>query len=128
MHFFGQRNIELWLFESRGGSEAASRNGSEAHPFHMHGHHYWLLATGNGTWDPNTSPAEYNTVNPAYRDTLTVLKGGWAALRFVVREPLCVLAGLAVWICCAVGRVGKYEHVQWYGARHCDTGSTLAVF
>ncbi|KAK9792751.1 hypothetical protein WJX73_006180 [Symbiochloris irregularis] len=71
----------------RGGAEAASRNGSEAHPFHMHGHHFWLLATGNGTWDPSTSPAEYNLDNPAYRDTLTVLKGGWAALRFVSDNP-----------------------------------------
>lgn len=67
---------------------AASRNGSEAHPFHLHGHHFWVLATGNGTWDPTTSPAQYNTVNPPFRDTLTVLKGGWAALRFVVRCSL----------------------------------------
>lgn len=53
----------------------------------MHGHHFWLLATGNGTWDPVTSPSTYNLVDAPYRDTFTVLQGGWAALRFTVGAP-----------------------------------------
>ena len=47
-----------------------------------------VVATGNGTWN-ETAIASYNLNNPAYRDTFTVPKGGWAAIRFKVRS-LCL--------------------------------------
>lgn len=62
----------------------AARNGSEWHPFHLHGAHFWALAIANGTWDAATSPASYNLQTPAYRDTVIMPAAGWVALRFRV--------------------------------------------
>jgi len=54
------------------------------HPFHLHGHKFWILAQGNGT-DVKTS--KFNTKNPLSRDTSTVPAGGWTALRFIADNP-----------------------------------------
>jgi FtsP/CotA-like multicopper oxidase with cupredoxin domain len=35
------------------------------HPMHLHGHNYWVLAEGRGTWDGTVT----NPSNPARRDT-----------------------------------------------------------
>ena len=62
------------------------------HPFHLHGHHFWLLATGQGVWNASEDPASYNLDNPPLRDTAILLPNGWTALRFVV----CPLAHLSL--------------------------------
>ncbi|CAG8444745.1 16862_t:CDS:10, partial [Funneliformis mosseae] len=54
------------------------------HPFHMHGHQFWLLGIGNGTKVEKTA---LNTVNPIKRDTSTIPINGWSALRFVADNP-----------------------------------------
>jgi hypothetical protein len=43
-------------------------------------------AAGSGTFDYSNSTItnQLNYVNPPLRDTMTVLAGGWAALRFRV--------------------------------------------
>ncbi|CAG8444971.1 19158_t:CDS:2 [Dentiscutata erythropus] len=55
------------------------------HPFHLHGHVFWVIGTGyNGT-----SP-DYNLVNtkdPIQRDTATLPAGGWIIARFVSNNP-----------------------------------------
>ena len=68
----------------------ANRTAQEQHPFHLHGHHFWLLGQGAGLWEAVAGNASgvLNTVNPAYRDSFTVTKGGWVVLRFAV-SPLC---------------------------------------
>lgn len=63
----------------------ATRTAQEQHPFHLHGHHFWMLGTGMGYF--NASSATLNTVNPIYRDTVTIPQGGWAAIRFVADKP-----------------------------------------
>ena len=70
-------------------NSSTARNTTEQHPFHLHGHHFWLLATGNGPYN-SASASKYNLVNPIYRDTHTVLKGGWSAIRFVVSCFHCI--------------------------------------
>lgn len=50
---------------------------------HLHGHHFWLLASGNDTFNAS-SPSQYNLVNPIYRDTQTLPEYGWVVIRFVV--------------------------------------------
>ncbi|KAK9828854.1 hypothetical protein WJX72_002416 [[Myrmecia] bisecta] len=65
----------------------AARNGTEQHPFHLHGHHFWVLASGIGAYNSTAAEASYNLVNPIYRDTHTVLRGGWSAIRFVADNP-----------------------------------------
>jgi L-ascorbate oxidase len=62
-------------------ADVMRRNASEQHPFHLHGHHFWLLGTGPGQF--NATNATLNTVNPAYRDTATVPPYGWVAFRFL---------------------------------------------
>ena len=66
------------------------RNSTEQHPFHLHGHHFWVLGSGDGPYN-TTAASTFNLVNPMFRDTQTVPKGGWAVLRFVVRHvTLCI--------------------------------------
>jgi hypothetical protein len=45
-----------------------------------------LLGLGSGVY--NSSTAELNLEDPPLRDTLTVARGGWAALRFLVSVNL----------------------------------------
>jgi len=59
------------------------------HPFHLHGHNFWVMGYGLGA--PNTS--EYNLINPTYRDTQVVLIDpmnhvpGWTTIRFIADNP-----------------------------------------
>lgn len=90
------------------------------HPFHLHGHKFWVLATGKGYPPNHISNLNYgssypgtgnsdapssldgvdiNQKNPLYRDTATVAGFGWAALRFVADN-----AGVWAFHC----------HVSWH--------------
>jgi iron transport multicopper oxidase len=59
------------------------------HPFHLHGHHFWVL--GTGAWfDGNYDPATHNvslTLTGAKRDTVLVQEQSWALIRFVADNP-----------------------------------------
>ena len=68
----------------RSGGVGAKRTAQEQHPFHMHGHHFWVLGQGTGVFNTTSLDAPVNLVNPAYRDTVTVAKDGWTLLRFKV--------------------------------------------
>jgi FtsP/CotA-like multicopper oxidase with cupredoxin domain len=59
------------------------------HPIHLHGHDFWIIATGNGTFAPN-----YNLQNPIRRDTHLVQgnsgvagTGGYAVIAFQADNP-----------------------------------------
>lgn len=65
----------------------ASRNATEQHPMHLHGHHFWVLGSGSGVYDPATHAAQLNTKNPPFRDTATLPQNGWVVLRFVADNP-----------------------------------------
>lgn len=58
-----------------------------AHPFHLHGHQFWIMASG-ASGDFNWS-SYYNlsTTNPMRRDTMTVDAYGWSLIRFVADNP-----------------------------------------
>ena len=58
-----------------------------SHPFHLHGHTFWLLGVGNGTFVPGESEVYLNYNNPPRRDTLTVPGYGWMAIRFIGDNP-----------------------------------------
>lgn len=57
-----------------------------AHPFHLHGHQFWIMASGFGDFDWN-SYATLNTTNPMRRDTLTIDAYGWTLIRFRADNP-----------------------------------------
>jgi L-ascorbate oxidase len=67
---------------------ALALNGAaELHPWHLHGHSFWVIGRGQGVYDPATDPANYNLVNPPLRDTVSLWGDTWVAIRFVADNP-----------------------------------------
>jgi L-ascorbate oxidase len=62
-------------------------NNSEIHPWHLHGHDFWVLGYGQGLYDPKRDAASFNLVDPPVRNTAAVFPYGWVALRFVADNP-----------------------------------------
>jgi FtsP/CotA-like multicopper oxidase with cupredoxin domain len=67
-----------------------------AHPFHLHGHMFWVMATSNRQYFPwdgdlyaqlNSSAANGYTANPMRRDTVTLPAFSWALIRFRNDNP-----------------------------------------
>ncbi|CAM0138715.1 hypothetical protein VKS41_008452 [Umbelopsis sp. WA50703] len=57
-------------------------NDQNEHPFHFHGHTFYVLGWGNETYDDATDRPKFNTANPLRRDTSTVPGGGWTVFRY----------------------------------------------
>ncbi|KAJ6791887.1 putative L-ascorbate oxidase [Iris pallida] len=63
-------------------------NNSETHPWHLHGHDFWVLGHGAGKFDPSAHPAGvFNLVDPIQKNTVPVHPYGWTALRFRADNP-----------------------------------------
>ncbi|OVA06999.1 Multicopper oxidase [Macleaya cordata] len=62
-------------------------NNSETHPWHLHGHDFWVLGYGMGKFDPIEDPKKYNLANPIMKNTVPVHSYGWTALRFIADNP-----------------------------------------
>ncbi|XP_074584971.1 laccase-3-like [Curcuma longa] len=60
---------------------------SEEHPMHIHGYHFYVLATGFGNFDRRRDAARFNLVDPPLRNTVGVPANGWAVVRFVADNP-----------------------------------------
>ncbi|EXJ58514.1 hypothetical protein A1O7_05940 [Cladophialophora yegresii CBS 114405] len=60
-----------------------------AHPFHLHGHSFWIVATSPDQYfDWSTYPALNTTLsNVLKRDTIMIDAFGWALVRFVADNP-----------------------------------------
>lgn len=60
-----------------------------SHPFHLHGHDFWIMATGGGGFDWNKYHDEImpstgeSVANVTRRDTLTIKPYSWALIRFL---------------------------------------------
>lgn len=63
------------------------QNNSETHPWHLHGHDFWVLAQGRGKFDPSNDTKHYNLDNPIMKNTVPVHPYGWTALRFRADNP-----------------------------------------
>ncbi|RIB07824.1 Multicopper oxidase [Gigaspora rosea] len=74
-----------------------SNNDDGIHPFHLHGHVFWVLGIGQNGTSPDYK--FLNTKDPIQRDTVTVPPQGWAILRFVSDNP-------GVW--------GFHCHIEWH--------------
>jgi FtsP/CotA-like multicopper oxidase with cupredoxin domain len=58
------------------------------HPIHLHGHDFFVLGSGTGTFD--ASSATLNFANPPRRDTSTLPgggNGGWLVIAFQANNP-----------------------------------------
>lgn len=56
-----------------------------AHPIHLHGHDFWVLAQSTGLFDGDTS--KFNTTNPSRRDVATLPGNGYLAIAFQLDNP-----------------------------------------
>ena len=66
---------------------ARALNGvAEFHPWHIHGHSFWVVGSGDGIYDPSLVNT-YNLENPLLRDTVDLWPLQWTALRFVADSP-----------------------------------------
>ncbi|KAI9694661.1 MAG: hypothetical protein M1822_000277 [Bathelium mastoideum] len=55
------------------------------HPIHLHGHDFYILGSGNGVWNGDSSALKF--VNPTRRDTATLPGGGYLILAFPADNP-----------------------------------------
>lgn len=79
-----------------------------AHPFHLHGHQFWIMAsdsTGDFNW---ATYKDLNTTNPMRRDTLTIDAYGWALIRFKADNP---------------GMWALHCHISW----HMEAGLLMQI-
>lgn len=62
-------------------------NNSEIHPWHLHGHDFWILGYGHGRFDARVDSQTFNLKDPPVRNTVAVFPYGWVAIRFVANNP-----------------------------------------
>lgn len=75
------------------------------HPIHLHGHDFWILGEGRGTY---TSDTPLNLSNPPRRDTALMPAAGYLVLAFVTDNP-------GVWL--------MHCHIGW----HSSMGFALQI-
>ncbi|KAJ3705670.1 hypothetical protein LUZ61_009375 [Rhynchospora tenuis] len=64
-------------------------NNSETHPWHLHGHDFWVLGCGRGKFNPETDPTNYNLKDPTLKNNVALQTSGWIAIRFKQIIPAC---------------------------------------
>lgn len=65
----------------------ALNGAAEVHPWHLHGHSFWVVGRGDGNYDEERDVPTYNLENPVLRDTFTLWPLQWTAVRFVADNP-----------------------------------------
>lgn len=68
-------------------ANALSANVSEIHPWHLHGHDFWVLGYGDGKFSADKDEKKLNLKNPPLRNSAIIFPYGWTALRFVADNP-----------------------------------------
>ncbi|XP_020208241.1 L-ascorbate oxidase-like [Cajanus cajan] len=59
---------------------------SELHPWHLHGHDFWVLGYGEGKFKASDE-SKFNLKNPPLRNTAVLFPYSWTALRFKADNP-----------------------------------------
>lgn len=59
----------------------------DVHPFHLHGHTFYVVGSGTGNYDASVHSSSFNLVDPSLRNTVGVPAGGWVALRWTASNP-----------------------------------------
>ncbi|KAJ4760415.1 Laccase/Diphenol oxidase family protein [Rhynchospora pubera] len=62
-------------------------NNSETHPWHLHGHDFWVLGSGWGKFNPEIDPKNYNLKDPIMKNNVALQPYGWTAIRFKADNP-----------------------------------------
>lgn len=79
---------------------------AQAHPIHLHGHDFWVLGTGSGTYDSTTTTLA--TTNTPRRDVVMLPENGWTAIAFITDNP-------GAWVI--------HCHIAW----HADEGFAMQL-
>uniref|UniRef100_J3MZ05 L-ascorbate oxidase n=1 Tax=Oryza brachyantha TaxID=4533 RepID=J3MZ05_ORYBR len=64
-----------------------ANNRSETHPWHLHGHDFWVLGYGDGKFDPEADGWRLNARDPVMKNTVALHPMGWTAVRFRANNP-----------------------------------------
>jgi Multicopper oxidase len=87
-----------------------------AHPFHLHGHKFWILASSPTGYFPWPTYPEYNVTDglpgKMMRDTVTIEAYGWILLRFRADNP-----GLWAMHCHIIWHMEAGMLVQFWGRK-----------
>ncbi|KAL6703270.1 laccase, multicopper oxidase, benzenediol:oxygen oxidorectuctase [Coniothyrium glycines] len=70
------------------------------HPLHLHGHDFYIVGRGAGTWDGSTTGLTF--ANPPRRDTAILPAGGYLLLAFPADNP-------GMWI--------MHCHIAWHASQ-----------
>jgi L-ascorbate oxidase len=62
-------------------------NNSEIHPWHLHGHDFWVLGHGKGKFNASIDYSTLNYYNPLRVNTVPIFPYGWTILRYVADNP-----------------------------------------
>ncbi|RDW60551.1 hypothetical protein BP6252_11934 [Coleophoma cylindrospora] len=73
-----------WIIQEVAGSPITV---SIPHPIHLHGHDFYVLGTGTGTYDQTVNAAGLDYNNPTRRDVAMLPAGGWLAIAFQTDNP-----------------------------------------
>lgn len=69
-------------------ANSMTQNVSETHPWHLHGHDFWVLGYGTGKFNVTSDPKNYyNLKNPIMKNTVALHPYGWTAIRFQANNP-----------------------------------------
>lgn len=60
---------------------------AESHPMHLHGYGFYVVGRGFGNFDKKRDPSAYNLVDPPHKNTVSVPRNGWVAIRFKANNP-----------------------------------------
>lgn len=72
-----ERMWSFWIIQETPGTPVPI-----PHPIHLHGHDFYVLGAGTGTFDLQNTPPTLKYSNPPRRDTAILPGGGWLAIAF----------------------------------------------
>ncbi|KAF1808399.1 laccase [Eremomyces bilateralis CBS 781.70] len=73
-----------WIIQETGGTGTRV---PIPHPMHLHGHDFYILGSGRGTFDKNVNVADLKFNNPDRRDVTFLPGGGWVVVAFPTDNP-----------------------------------------
>lgn len=59
----------------------------DVHPFHLHGHNFYVVGQGYGNYNSSLDPLTFNLIDPPQRNTAGTPAGGWVAIRWTANNP-----------------------------------------
>lgn len=90
-YFYGSRGTRVKMLQYGDVVQVVLQNvfaaGILDHPFHLHGHDFYVVGRGYGIYNPAKDPAKFNLVDPPLYNTFGLPTGGWVALRFHANNP-----------------------------------------